>query len=347
MRNLPVTTHSADAVEARFGGVRDARPGDASTKQRQPRLDQGAVDQSSAILQASEAPRIACRGRTRPDRASARHVGDGCAWSPVRGSAAWVRLRLQLNGAALGVGTAHDRAAELTDWMYAVVRRRATAAGVVADERDDVVQDAMLQIWRLLKGSRARLGLAENPAAVIERVAARAVCAGRHRVGMSGLGGVAPNGRNWRARYPRRIGGDTAMRIVSNRAEPRHETCREVESATARIVSWVSVHVGVVLTADAEQAIIYILERLIDGVSRASLVRGSHSALGIDIAMRHLGFDPAAAGAFAVWLLGRADQSRRATSVLDAALLGAHFEEDERMRWRRQSLELGFASQAL
>lgn len=349
MRNLPVTTRSPDAVEQKFRGGGDAHLGGASGEQPQARRDRRAADQGSAMVRTSDQSRTVLRGKSRRDRANAVHARQwhGCAGSPARGSAAWVRARLEIDAAAFGVGAAHEGIAELTDWMYAIVRHRASAVGGAADERDDIVQDAMLQICRALDGSRARFAVAENPAAMIERVAARAVCAGRHRVGMSGLGGVASNGRTWHARYPRRIGGDTAMRIVNNRTEPRHEACREIEVAAARVAGWVSVHVGVVLTADAEAAVIYVLERLVSGVSRESLVRGSHSALGNDVAMRHLGFHSAAAGAFAVWLLGRNGQGRAAAPVLDAALLGAHFEAVETKRWRRQSLEFGFASPAL
>ena len=61
-----------------------------------------------------------------------------------------------------------------------------------------------------------------------------------------------------------------------------------------------------------------------------------------DSVMRHLGFDPASASAFAVWLLGRRDSHHNAPSVLDAALDGQPTDELGLGRWQRDGLRVGF-----
>jgi len=118
------------------------------------------------------------------------------------GSSDWVRNHLSALPPGGGWGE-HAAGRELLSWLSAIVRYRAGSAHLLAHERADIAQDAMLPIVRALAGSRARIVDADNPAAVLERVAARAVAAARHRARMAGMGGVAANGQNWHARYPR------------------------------------------------------------------------------------------------------------------------------------------------
>src|SRR4051794_9904934 len=99
------------------------------------------------------------------------------------GSAAWVRARLQTlpsGDSWVDAGACH----ELITWLYAVARHRAGTAGVAAHDRDEVAQDAMPVIASALKRSRGKFAHAGNPAAVLERVAARAVSCAAHRVRM-------------------------------------------------------------------------------------------------------------------------------------------------------------------
>jgi len=258
------------------------------------------------------------------------------------GSSDWVRNHLSVLPPGGGWGE-HAAGRELLHWLSAVVRHRAGSSNVLAHERADIAQDAMLPIVRALAGSRERIAGADNPAAVLERVAARAVAAGRHRTRMAGLGGVAANGQNWHARYPRQIGGEAALRILAELPTPAHESCRQVEDAGARVARWVCAHVGIRLTVEAVHAVVYVLDRLVAGVSRGALLRGAHSGLGADPAMRCLGFCPAAASAFGVWLLGRNDAGHNAPSVLNAVLHGEAPDGLSVERWRREALKAGFA----
>ena len=232
--------------------------------------------------------------------------------------------------------------AQLVDWLHTVVHHRARKLGLGPDLSDELAQDAMTRVFRSLATSRDSFATADNPAAVLERVTARAVGESRHRIKMCGFGGVAPNGLNWRARYPRQIGGDAAQRIFDELPATANETDPAVADAAERVTVWVQTNLQVQLTDDAKHALVYVLDRLVSGVSRSTLVRGAHSGLGGDPAMRHLGFDPAAASAFAVWLLGRRDSHHNAPSVLDAALDGATTDELGFGRWQRDGLRVGF-----
>jgi hypothetical protein len=262
-----------------------------------------------------------------------------------RGSSDWVRARL-LALSGCDNWTEHPACPVLVEWLYTVVQHRTGALGLPSQTRADVAQDAMAPVLRAVHTSRARIAAADNPAAVLERVAVRAVAAGGHRVRMAGLGGVAANGRNWGATYPRHIGGDAALRLLELLPDPVYEPCRAVEDTAARLALWVSENLNVALSSDTVDAIVYVLDRLVAGVSRGSLVRGSHSGLASDPAMRHLGFDAASAGAFACWLLGRRDAEHEAPSVLDAFLDGASPVPIEAERWRRQAVKFKFAAEA-
>lgn len=258
------------------------------------------------------------------------------------GSAAWVRDRLRaLPPDGNWIDT--EPCQELITWLYAVARKRAGHAGVAKRDRIEVAQDAMPAIVSALQRSRDRFATAGNPAAVLERVAMRAVSSGAHRIRMRGFGGVSANGRNWRIPYPRSIGGDVALRLLDDLPDPTHAQCRAIEEAAADIAGWVTHQLGLALTDDAGHAVVYVLERLITGRTRAALVRGGRIGLAADPAMSHLGFDPAGARAFARWLLGRSDPGHERPAVLDAALLGETAHPEVLAAWRLTALEVGFA----
>jgi hypothetical protein len=160
---------------------------------------------------------------------------------------------------------------------------------------------------------------------------------------MQGLGGLPPNGRYWRVRPPRSIGGAKAVWIFENLPRPEYVPETAIEDAAQRANRWIAAHLGVVLTADAVEGVIFVLRRLTE-VSRSSLTRGGHSSLRVEPAMRHLGFEPDAAGVFGVWLLGRTDAEHNAAAVLDAALDGEPADQRGRDRWRRIALRYGFAT---
>ncbi len=233
---------------------------------------------------------------------------------------------------------------QLLAWLWLVVKRR--ARDVAEPDRSDVVQDAIIEIVSAVRKSLPHFVEAGNPAALLERVADRAVGHARHRTSMSGFGGVSANGRNWRKRYPRHLGGEAAMRVLTGIPSTPRERSVEVEKTASRVAEYVLEEVGVELSADAIDALVYVLDRLVAGVRRATLVRGGHSALRADPAMTHLGFCPGAAGAFARWLLGRDDGQRETPSVLDAFLDGERVAPAVAVRWRRQALAFGFVADA-
>lgn len=207
------------------------------------------------------------------------------------GSASWVRARLvDLRG---DPGWAERQGCrELVDWLYVVVRHRARRAVAGSEERDEVTQDAMVRVVRALTDSRDAYERSNNPAAVLERVAARAVGESRHRVSMCGLSGIAANGRNWRARFPRKIGGESARLIFE--ALPA-TVCVEdtaVTDAASRIGEWIAAELGAQLSTDGLDALVYVLDRLVAGVSRSTLLRGGRSALGGEPSDATLGSPP-------------------------------------------------------
>jgi hypothetical protein len=261
------------------------------------------------------------------------------------GSAEWVGSRLAVLCNEQN-WTEHPACVELVEWLYAVVHGRARKLALSHEMSTDVAQEAMTPIVRALEGGRRRLASADNPAAVLERIASRAVAAGRHRARMAGLAGAPANGQHWRVTYPRQLGGDAAARVLDSLPVPEHESCGAVEDTAARLERWVREHVGVALSAAAVDAVVYVLDRLVAGVSRAALVRGGHSGLAVDPAIRHLGFDAAAAGGFGCWLLGRHDAEHNAPSVLDAFLDGGEPAPFVAERWHRQALKFGFATDA-
>lgn len=261
------------------------------------------------------------------------------------GSGEWVRERL----AALPPGDdwgEHPACRELIDWLYSVVLHRVRTLRGVRYVEDEVVQDAMLLVVRALRRSRATYAQAANPGALLERVTARAVAEGRHRARMRGMSGVAANGRNWKVLYPRRIGGLAADWLFEELPAPEFEPCRAVDDVAARVAASAAEHLGVRLSPDALDATVYVLDRLVAGVSRTALVRGGSSGLAVDPAMRHLGFDPRASRAFGAWLLGRHDRGHSAPSLLDAVVDGEMPCVEVTQRWRRQALTAGFATES-
>jgi DNA-directed RNA polymerase specialized sigma24 family protein len=260
------------------------------------------------------------------------------------GSAEWVRDRL--TALPRGEGWCeHAAFRELVGWLYTVAHSRAGAVGVPSQARADVVQDAMRWILRALQKSRARMAEADNPAAMLERVAIRGVTDGRHRARMTGMGGVAANGRNWHERYPRQLGGQAAVLVFDSLPTPEYEPSPAVEHAADRVAAWVHDHLGIRLSIDAVNATVYVLDRLVAGVSRGALLRGGKSSLTTDPAMHHLGFAPPAASAFGVWLLGRQDPAHNAPSVLDAVLSSDEPPLPVAERWRRHATTFGFAQE--
>jgi hypothetical protein len=117
-----------------------------------------------------------------------------------------------------------------------------------------------------------------------------------------------------------------------------------IEDAARRADRWITTHVDVMLYEDSVEGIIFVLRQLGAGVSRGALTRGGHSSLRVEPAMRHLGFEPQAAGVFGMWLLGRKDPEHNATALLDAALDSEPADRRCLERWRRVALRWGFAT---
>ena len=182
---------------------------------------------------------------------------------------------------------------------------------------------------------------------MLEIVVHRRLADEQHRARMCGMAGAARNGRTWRTSYPCRVGGEQAQRILADVPTPTFEANHAIDRAATRIHDWVVDQLAVELDGDPLHATIYVLERLADGVSRASLLRGGHTALSADPALRHLQFSTATARTFAVWLLGKHDQRHRfdgqSTGVIDAALLAEPTSPITRARWREIALAARFA----
>jgi DNA-directed RNA polymerase specialized sigma24 family protein len=260
-----------------------------------------------------------------------------------RGSKEWVALRLVDENQ--GRDWAQGRACcELIDWMHGVVLHRLARSRFGSEGVKDIAQDAMVSILEALNRSRIEFARADNPAALLERIAERACAQACHQARMQGLGALPPNGRNWRLRPPRPIGGAKALWIFESLPGPVYLPETDVEDAARRADRWIATRVGVMLSEDSVEAVIFVLGRLAEGVSRSSLTRGGHSSLRVDPAMRHLGFDPDAAGVFGVWLLGRKDPEHNAAALLDAALDGEPADQRCLDRWRRIALRYGFAT---
>jgi hypothetical protein len=272
-------------------------------------------------------------------------IGDHATTHPgaERGTASWVRDRLDAISDREDWAQ-HPACGELIDWLYSIIQRRAARMDLPRHVRGDLVQDAMTPIVQALCRSRATIAGADNPAALLQQVAARALAGAGHAHRMAGYSGVAANGQNWRAEYPRRVAGETLTPFLEEAMAPVRPGLPAVERVASRIAEWVFERVGVELSPDAVDATVYVIDRLLSGVGRNALVRGGHSGLGTDPAMRHLGFDAAAANAFGCWLLGRADAEHNAASVLDAALFGESPSPVTDARWRRQAVMFGFAA---
>lgn len=259
-----------------------------------------------------------------------------------RGSQAWVATRVAaLDDADNWARTSACR--DLIEWLYMVGYRRVKPMGLSPDERAEVVQDAMTPVVRALGSARERLVAAKNPAAFLERVMERAVAEARRDLRMAGLGGVPPNGKNWNTRYPLRIAGDEARLLLEEGSLPVVEPGGAVEQSAELVSEWISDHIEVTLTASALDALLYVLDRLVAGVGRPTLLRGGSSCLRRDPALRHLGFSEVAASAFAVWLLGRQDSDHHCPPVLDA-VLGDDVDDATIRRWRTVATSVGFAN---
>lgn len=258
------------------------------------------------------------------------------------GSPSWVRERLRAMPADDGWSRV-DACRELIGWLYPVAVHRAGMIGVPPSDRREVAQDAMPSIVSALKRTRAQIANANNPAALLEHITARAISGGAHRLRMAGMGGVSPNGRHWLTPGVYTLGGDLGWDLLEAVPYGPDRPCREVEQAAAQVARWVAAHLDVRLNPDARHAVVYVLDRLAAGVGRAALVRGGHTALADDPAMRHLGFEPSGSRTFARWLLGRSDARHGLPSVLDAAVLGKAFGPDVLADWRRAAIQAGFA----
>lgn len=260
-----------------------------------------------------------------------------------RGDSEWVVQRLS----AMRIDSNWSRSRscdELIDWLYAVAEHRARSNGIAAQDRAEVAQDAMPEIVAALRTAREPNAMSENPAALLERVAARAVSHAAYRMRMCGVGGVPANGRNWRTPPLRLVDEDLARPLLEELPVSIDRPSRAIEAAADTVAAWVAAHVDVCLTADGANAVAYVLDRLASGVSRGVLVRGGYTGLGADPAMRYLGFDAAAARALGRWLLGRADRGHEMASVLDSALLGEPVSARVLAGWQRTALDYEFAT---
>lgn len=265
---------------------------------------------------------------------------DGCDGA-LPGSPEWARTQM-LAIAGSGWADAGD-GAELVDWLYTVAKRRARRLSLRGDDLAEVVQDSMVHVVRSISSSAQRYACAVNTAAVLERVVGIAVVDSCHCVRMRGYGGVHANGEHIHDRYPVRVSGVAGESALERPLAPSRIDLRPVEDLARRTTQWVRMRIGVELTPGAADAVVYVLDRLCGGLSRTSLLRGGHSRLRVDPAMRHLGLSERAAGGFAVWLLGRNDHPHQAPAVLDAALSDTEPPPMTIHRWRRNALRFGFA----
>jgi hypothetical protein len=255
-----------------------------------------------------------------------------------KGSAEWARaLLLDLSTDDWATRPA---CTDLVEWLYEVTWNRARRIGAPPRARRDLVQDTMSHIVVTLQNKRADLAAHTNPAAALELLVMNSVRAAFHDHLMQGYGGVAKNGRNHGKAYPRQA---VAFDVEESLAAPAllvHVDDR-VTGATRRLEDWTALELGLKLTPRAVDATTYVLDRLCDGTSRSTLIRGGHSALSNDVAMRVLGFDHEAAGAFGVWLLGRPE--RKIPGIVDSAALGVLVTDLIRARWRGVAITFGFA----
>jgi hypothetical protein len=226
------------------------------------------------------------------------------------------------------------------EWLYDVIRNRARRIGAPLSVRTDLVQDAMSSIVVTLHSRRSELATHTNPASALEYLVIHAVREELHNLEMRGYGGVAKNGRNVHTPRPRQAVSFNIDEVLVAPALRVHADDR-VAAATRRLGDWVLRTLGLKLTVGASDATTYVLDRLRGGASRTTLVRGGHSSLSIDPAMRVLGFDRESAGAFGLWLLGRKD--RQILGVLDSAALEIRADAAALSRWRGVALGFGFA----
>jgi hypothetical protein len=261
-----------------------------------------------------------------------------CQLEHDKGSPEWARALL------LDLSTddwaSQPRSKDLVEWLYEVAWNRVRRTGTPPRARRDLVQDTMSYIVVTLHNKRGTLATHDNPAAALERLVINSMRAAHHDQLMQGYGGVAKNGRNYGKAYPKQSIGFNIEESLAAPALFVHVDDR-ITAATRRLAEWMTRELGLKMTSAAFDATTYVLDRLCDGTSRSTLVRGGHSALGNDAAMRVLGFDHEAAGAFATWLLGRME--RKIPGILDSAVLNVQADDLIRSRWRRTAITFGFA----
>lgn len=260
-----------------------------------------------------------------------------------RPSGAWVAERL----AMIHAGATRESAqacVELVTWIYEVARCCTRSHGLHGTEADDAVQDSMVRIAQALAPDEARLARASNPAALLVHTVARAVDEAYYVQRMCGFGGVAPNGQHAGTPYPERAGGGALVGALEGAVDDETSLRTDVDRVVGQVAQWVRRQVGIRLGQAALDGAVYVVDRLVAGISRTTLVTGGHSRLGVDPAMRHLGFTSAGAGAFGIWLLGRRDGSHNTVGLLDAALGGVLADAALVERWRAEALKHGFGA---
>ena len=260
-----------------------------------------------------------------------------------RGSGSWVRQRL-LAAPDYDTWRATPEARELVDWLRIVAGRRTGRLRIDEIDRADVVQDALEWALSSLRRSSREIAGKDNPAAALEFVVSRGVAQGRHHVRMAGVAGARANGRGWHAPFPSLLHGEMAALVMADLLEDDFGESQFMEQFVQRLVEWVVANLGIVITDDAAHAVMYVLDRVVAGAGRSALLRGEHSALTRDPAMRYLGFTPAAARRFAVWLLGQSTRTRTWPSLLDAVVEGRRPDAPSLSHWRREALKYGFGT---
>jgi hypothetical protein len=260
-----------------------------------------------------------------------------------RGSGSWVRQRL-LAASDYDTWRATPEARELIDWLRIIAARRTGRLRIDVIDRPDVVQDALEWALSSLRRSFREMAGKDNPAAALEFVVSRGVAQGRHHVRMAGIAGARANGRGWQAPFPSLLHGEMAALVMGDVLEDECVESQFMEQFVHRFVEWVVADLGILITDDAAHAVMYVLDRVVAGAGRSALLRGGHSSLTSDPAMRYLGFTPTAARRFAVWLLGQSTRTRIWPSLLDAVVEGRSPDAMSLAHWRREAIKYGFGT---
>ena len=234
--------------------------------------------------------------------------------------------------------------ADLIQWLYVISGRHAWRRRVRASDRADVVQAAVSDAYMDVVRTRGNLQNAVNPAASVETIVRRAVAGAHHEASMAGFGGAPPNGQHWHDEFPRQVGGVAADRMIQALPLLSHRSSGCIPATGARIRDWIAVELRIELSGDAVHAVEYVLDRLVAGVSRRSLLRGGHSALTRDPALGYLGFTPTTARLFASWLLGTGSADAP-PAVVDVAIGAIALDPESVGVLRSRALAGGFASE--